>query len=111
MSQRAATIVSLPTAFEVVKAMQADGLLWDEDYRPVAAKLMAEIIEDRMAEAVDAWLDGLDAGAAPDRRNGCYRRQLLTELGDIELSVPRTRRYIPPRCCAPTPGGARRSTA
>jgi transposase-like protein len=30
-----------------------------------------------------------------DRRNGSYRRWLLTELGDIELSVPRTRRYCP----------------
>src|SRR5579872_4353667 len=28
-----------------------------------------------------------------DRRNGCYSRHLLTELGDIELQVPRTRRY------------------
>ena len=30
-----------------------------------------------------------------DRRNGYYRRHLLTELGDIELAVPRTRRYSP----------------
>jgi transposase-like protein len=29
-----------------------------------------------------------------DRRNGYYRRHLLTELGDIKL-VPRTRRYSP----------------
>ena len=36
MSRRAATITSLPVAFEVVKAMQADGLDWGEDYRPVA---------------------------------------------------------------------------
>jgi putative transposase len=95
MSQQAATIVSLPMAFEVVKAMQTDGLQWDEDYRPLARKLVAELIEDRMAESVDAWLEGLDADAPPDRRNGCYQRRLLTELGDIELSVPRTRRYIP----------------
>ena len=95
MSQRTATVVSLPMAFEMVKAMQADGLQWDEDCRPLARKAIAEIIEDRMAEAVDAWLDGLDADASPDRRNGYYRRQLLTELGDIEFSVPRTRRYIP----------------
>jgi transposase-like protein len=38
---------------------------------------------------------GLGLGDAPDRRNGTYRRQLLTELGDIELAVPRTRRYCP----------------
>jgi transposase-like protein len=48
-----------------------------------------------MDEALDAYLDGLDADAAPDRRNGYYRRHLLTELGDIELTVPRTRRYSP----------------
>ena len=28
-----------------------------------------------------------------DRRNGCYRRWLLTELGTIELAVPRTRTF------------------
>jgi hypothetical protein len=36
MPQRAATIVSLPMAFEVVKAMQGDNLEWGEDYRPLA---------------------------------------------------------------------------
>jgi transposase-like protein len=30
-----------------------------------------------------------------DRRNGSYRRRILSELGDIELSVPRTRTYSP----------------
>jgi len=80
MSQRAATIVSLPTAFEVVKAMQADGLQWDEDYRPLARKLMAEIIEDRMAEAVDAWLDGLDADAPPVPRDNQGERRATIRM-------------------------------
>ena len=35
MSQRTATITSLPMAFEIVKAMQADGLDWGEGYRPL----------------------------------------------------------------------------
>jgi transposase-like protein len=82
-------------AFEVVKAMQADGLEWDEDYRPLARQALAEIIEDQMASAVDRHLEGLDAEDAADRRNGYYRRHLLTTLGDIELSVPRTRRFTP----------------
>ena len=88
MSQRAATIQSLPMAFEVVKAMQADGLEWDEDYRPLARTALAEVIEDQMAAAVDRYLDQLDAEDAPDRRNGHYRRHLLTTLGDIELCRP-----------------------
>ncbi len=95
MSQRAATITSLPMAFEVVKAMQADGLEWGEGYRPLGRQALEEVIEDQMAAAVDRHLDQLGAEDAADRRNGYYRRHLLTELGDIELNVPRTRRYSP----------------
>jgi putative transposase len=95
MSQRAATITSLPMAFEVVKAMQADGLEWGEGYRPLGRQALEAIIEDRMAAAVDRHLDQLGADDVADRRNGYYRRHLLTELGDIELEVPRTRRYSP----------------
>jgi len=95
MPQRAATIKSLPAAFEVVKAMRADGLDWGEGYRPLGRQALAEIIEGEMAAAVDRRLEGLEAGDAADRRNGYYQRSLLTELGDIELFVPRTRRYCP----------------
>ena len=95
MSQRTATIESLPMAFEVVKAMRADGLEWGEGYRPLGRQALAEIIQGWMAEAVDDWLDSLDGSAMRDRRNGSYSRHLLTELGDIELSVPCTRRFCP----------------
>jgi putative transposase len=95
MSQRAATIESVAKAFTVVKAMQADGLEWGEGYRPLGRQALAAIIEGRMAEAVDGWLEGLGIDDQPDRRNGHYRRHLLTELGAIELAVPRTRRYCP----------------
>ena len=95
MSQRAATITSLPMAFEIVKAMQAGGLDWGEGYRSLGRQALEEIIEDRMAAAVDRYLDQLEADDPADRRNGYYRRHLLTELGDIELCVPRTRRYSP----------------
>jgi putative transposase len=95
MSQRTATITSLPMAFEVVKAMQGEGLEWGEGYRPLGRQALAEIIEDQMAAAVDRHLEQLQADAPADRRNGYYRRHLLTELGDIELNVPRTRCYSP----------------
>jgi transposase-like protein len=40
------------------------------------------------------------AGGGPlargvDRRNGSFPRHLVTELGDIELHIPRTRRFSP----------------
>ena len=37
----------------------------------------------------------VESDHAPGRRNGVYYRHLLTELGDIEIAVPRTRRYSP----------------
>ncbi len=92
---RLATIERLADAFAMVKAMRADGLEWGEGYRPLGREALAEIIEGRMEEAIDDWLDGLGSDEQPDRRNGCYRRHLLTELGDIELAVPRTRRFSP----------------
>jgi transposase-like protein len=95
MSQQAATIESLAMAFEFVKAMRADGLEWGEGYRPLARRALAEAIEGQMAAAVDRYLDRLDAEETADRRNGHYRRHLLTTLGDIELCVPRTRRFSP----------------
>ena len=70
MPQRTATIVSLPMDFAAVNEMQADGLEWGEGYRPLGREVLAEIIQGRMAEAVDYWLDGLDGMAMRDRRNG-----------------------------------------
>jgi len=80
-------------AFDYVKAMQGEGMGWGEGYRPLAREAIAEIIE--MAAAVDRHLEALEAGAPAERRNGFHRRNLLTEHGDIELAVPRTRRYSP----------------
>jgi transposase-like protein len=75
--------------------MQADGLDWDEGYRPIGRQALEKIIEAQMAAAVERYLQQLEADDVADRRNGTYRRHLLTELGDIELAVPRTRRYSP----------------
>ncbi|MGH6852134.1 MAG: transposase, partial [Methylocella sp.] len=89
------TIKSLPAAFEMMKAMRSDGLEWGEDYRPLAREALVEIIEGRLHEAVDAHLLRVAERGAADRRNGTSRRRILTELGDIELSVPRTRTSSP----------------
>lgn len=95
MPQQAATIESLPMAFEFVKAMRTDGLEWGEGYRDLGLQALAEIIEEEMAASVEHWLEGLGADDEPDRRNGTYCRRLLSELGDIEIAVPRTRRFSP----------------
>lgn len=92
---QAVTITSLPEAFAVVRAMQAQGLEWGEGYRPLGRQAIAAILEGQMAQAIDAHLERMAALDQADRRNGSYPRHLLTELGDIELAVPRTRRFAP----------------
>ena len=90
---QAATIESLPAAFRMMKAMQAEDVEWGEDYRAAARQALARLLEGRMAETIDRQLERLAERGEADRRNGCYRRGLLTELGRIELAVPRTRTF------------------
>ena len=61
-----------------------------------------------MDQLIDEHLERMAELGQADRRNGCYRRWLLTELGDIELAVPRTRDLQRAQGgAAPTPGGAK----
>jgi putative transposase len=92
---QAVTIRSLPRAFEFVKAMQGEGVDWGEGYRGLGRDAIAAILQGQMAQAVDEHLDRMALLDEADRRNGSYRRHLLTELGEIELAVPRTRRFAP----------------
>jgi hypothetical protein len=90
---RAVAIANIGQAFEVVKEMQAEGLAWGDDYRPLGRAALARILEDRMARAIDRHLERMAEVGEADRRNGGYTRRLLTALGSIELMVPRTRRF------------------
>jgi transposase-like protein len=90
---QAVTIRSLPRAFAMIKAMQDQGYEWGEDYRQSGREALIEILEEQMDDAIDRQLAAAAVGGEADRRNGSYHRHLLTELGDLELSVPRTRRF------------------
>lgn len=92
---QAVTIRSLPMAFELVKGMQGQGLEWGEGYRALGRDAIAGILRRQMGQAIDEHLDRMAERDQADRRNGSYRRHLLTELGEIELAVPRTRRFAP----------------
>ena len=75
--------------------MQAQGLEWGESYRSLGRQAIAAIPQGQRVQAIDDHLDRVAALDQADRRNGSYRRHLLTELGEIELAVPRTRRFAP----------------
>ena len=91
----AVTVRSLPRAFELVKGMQGHGLEWGESYRSLGRDAIAAILRDQMTSAIEDHLERMAELDEADRRNGSYARHLLTELGDIELRVPRTRRFAP----------------
>ena len=90
---QAATLKSLPRAFRIMESMQAQGVEWGEDYRRAGALAPKDVLEERMAAGVDRHLEEMAARGAADRRNGSYPRWLMTELGETELSVPRTRTF------------------
>src|SRR5271169_5144176 len=89
------TITSLPRAFELVKGMQAQGLEWGDGYRAFGREAIGAILRRQMDQTIDEHLDRMAALDVADRRNGAYSRHLLTELGDIALAVPHTRRFTP----------------
>ena len=86
-----ATITKIHQAFKEIKSMAID--TWQEECRFAARRAMKEVLESRMHNAVDAHLDEMRAMGLRDRRNGGFGSHLLTEVGDLELRIPRTRRF------------------
>jgi transposase-like protein len=77
----------------VIKEISSQGVPWNEDYRFYSRIALKQVLEDRMKANIDSYLEEMAVRGEEDRRNGRYSRHLLTELGDVELEVPRTRRY------------------
>jgi len=90
---QSATIRSLPQAFRIIKEMAFQGYEWGEEYRDAGRRGIRELLECQMQNHLDRYLVEMASKGDCDRKNGSFSRHLLTELGDIELHVPRTRRY------------------
>lgn len=88
----ATAVKSVPQAIREIKRMNYQGEGW-EPVRESARKAMARIFEDRMKRLRRSYLQQIRAQGLEDRCNGYFSRHLLTTLGDIELSVPRTRTF------------------
>ncbi len=68
---------------------------WEGDYKPMARRALKEILEKHLEEEMSEFLGLHPYEHACDRtdyRNGHYIRHLLTEMGDLELLVPRSRK-------------------
>ena len=84
-------LTSIHSAFEEIKHFCPDD--WDGDYRVESRKMIKKLLEERMRSYRDKYLEELRSKDVEDRRNGYFRRHLLTEVGDIEVLVPRTRTF------------------
>jgi len=84
---------SVAKAMDMVKEMNgAADDEWTGDYKSYGKDAIARLLNDRMKESITTYLARKDIN---DRRNGSYVRHLLTGLGDVILSVPRTRTFSP----------------
>jgi putative transposase len=84
-------IASIEQAFREIKGFSIES--WEGEYRGAAKMALKEILEKRMSHWVDRSLQELSARGVADRRNGYFSRHLLTELGDLELAIPRSRTF------------------
>lgn len=88
-------IKNISQAMKMVKEMNTTCREeWSDSYREIGRKAIGDFLVDRMKDSITDHLNRLPEGVS-DRRNGSYYRHVLTEIGDILLSVPRTRTYIP----------------
>lgn len=59
--------------------------------RELSRGAIRQALEAVMDARIERYLGNLRSGPGTDRRNGHYRRWLLTGMGELELQVPRTR--------------------
>src|SRR5262245_35578938 len=74
---------------------EINGFEWEGEFKPRARRALKELMERSLEEEMTEYL-GLSryehASDRHDYRNGHYVRHLLTEMGDLELLVPRSRK-------------------
>ena len=92
--QQVAAVRTVKQAVRMLKHMSVQAGEWD-GYREAGRAALARVLQERMYGLVGNRIADLRAIGARDRRNGAYRRELLTSIGVIELLVPRSRTYSP----------------
>lgn len=83
------TNANLKHAFREMK-----GFDWEGDFRPMAKVALQSILEGQLQWEIEGKLGFKPYERSIERkdyRNGSYGRHLLTEMGDLEIRVPRIR--------------------
>src|SRR5512136_2211888 len=87
-----ATVRNVRRAFKEVNAFE-----WEGDYRPAAREALKRILDDEVDKELEqylgrGWYERRAEGKREDYRNGFRIRHLLTEIGDLAIRMPRTRK-------------------
>ncbi len=86
------------TARNVRRALkEINAFEWEGDYRAETANRLKALLEERMDGELEQYLgrakhERREKGDPEDYRNGSYLRHLLTEIGNLILRIPRSRR-------------------
>ena len=83
---------SVPRAIRELKRMNYQGEGWSS-VREASRGAIKQVLEEHMERLRTRYLRDIERQGIDDRCNGHYSRHLLTSMGDIELSVPRTRTF------------------
>ena len=84
------TVRNVSRALREINAFETEG-----DFKPQARQALKHLLEKRLEEEMAEYLGMARYEHAADRhdyRNGHYVRHLLTEMGDLQLIVPRSRK-------------------
>jgi len=87
-----ATVRNVNRALKEINAFE-----WEGDFRAEAANRLKDLLEERMDEELELYLgrakhERREKGDLEDYRNGSYLRHLLTEIGDLIVQIPRSRK-------------------
>jgi putative transposase len=85
-----ATLRNVSRALSEINAFE-----WEGDFKPMARQALKELLENRLDQEMSEYLGLSRYEHADDRhdyRNGHYVRHLLSEMGDLEVLVPRSRK-------------------
>ena len=85
-----ATLRNVSRAMREINAFE-----WEGEFKPMARRALKQLVEERLEEEMAQYLGVCRYERGADRadyRNGHYVRHLLTEMGDLELLVPRSRK-------------------
>ena len=84
------TVRNVSRALREINAFESEG-----DFKPQARQALKQLLEKRLEEEMAEYLGVAryeHSEGRHDHRNGHYVRHLLTEMGDLELIVPRSRK-------------------